>query len=105
MIILDPERDGCHVWCINSNFKENFVSFIKGDCREVINTILPHITTNIQCRNQWGNRCKVLVLTDMVYIDHSPLSHRYEDIFNSLGLCLNVIPTKSSSTYLNIQRM
>lgn len=97
MIILDPDRDGCHVWSINSSFKEDFVSYIKGTPKEVITKILPSITTYVGGRNQYGNRCSTLVLTDMVYIDHSPIVYEYTDIFDDLGFYLNVIPTKSKS--------
>ena len=97
MIILDPDRDGCHVWSINSSFKEDFVSHIKGTPNEVINKLLPSITTYIDSRNQWGNRCRVLVLTDTVCIDWSPLSYEYKDIFDELGLYLRIIPAKSKS--------
>jgi len=101
MIILDPEMGGCHVWCIDSNFKENFVSYIKGTPKEVLNIILPYITTYVDAENQWGNRYKTLTLTDMIYIDQCPLSREYVDICSSIGLYINIVPGKSSSKYFS----
>ena len=97
MIILDPDRNGCHIWSINSSLKEDFVSYIKGTPKEVINKLLPSITTYIDSRNQYGNQCRIMVLTDMVCIDLSPLSYEYKHIFDDLELYLKVIPAKSKS--------
>lgn len=96
MIILDPDRDGCTVWCVNSFSKENFVTYIKGNCREVFYTLLPRITTHIVSRNQYGNTQKLLVLKDMVYIDNSSISVPYVDMFNNEGLYIETLSHRSS---------
>ena len=99
MIILDPDMNGCTIWCIKSNFKENFVSHIKGDYRNVLDTLLPHITTYVERKDKLGNKYQTLVLTDEVYIDRCTLSSAYEDIFKYLGLYLRILPSKTSSVF------
>lgn len=104
MIILDPDMNGCTIWCIKSSFKENFVSYIKGDHRHVLDTLLSHITTYVERKDKLGNNYHTLVLTDEVYIDRCGLSQVYKDIFNSLGLFLHILPSKTSNVF-NIENL
>ena len=99
MIILDPDINGCTIWCVKSNFKENFVSHLKGDYRTVLDALLPHITTYVERKNKLENRYQTLVLTDEVYIDRCELSRVYEDVFASLGLYLHILPSRTSSVF------
>lgn len=99
MIILDPDRDGCTVWCVNSPFPENCISHIKGTPEEIVKTILPYITEYIPVRSRWGNRYDQCVLKDIVYIDQSPLMHPYVQIFNDMGFYIHTLPSKSVDTF------
>lgn len=95
MIILDPDRDGCTLWFVNSCVNENFVSHINGTPEVIVRTLLPYITEYAEVRNQWGNRDRQLVLKDMVYIDNTPLTHPYRQAFNHLGFYIHTIQSKS----------
>lgn len=94
MLILDPEINGCTVWNIHSKKSEDCVSYIKGDAKKVITSLLPYITTYVDGRDCWGNRTKYLALIEELYIDRNTLSCVYVDIFNDLGLYINVLPYK-----------
>lgn len=99
MIILDPDINGCTIWCVKSNFKESFVSHLKGDYRTVLDALLPHITTYVERKDKLGNRCQTLVLTDEIYVDQCVLSRVYEDVFASLGLYLRILPSRTSNVF------
>lgn len=99
MIILYPDINGCTIWCIKSNFREDFISHIKGDYRTVLDYLLPHITTYVERTDQLGNKCQTLILTDEVYIDSNTLSNTYENVFINLGLCLHILPNRMSSIF------
>lgn len=99
MIILDPDMNGCTVWCVDSYFPENFVTNVKGTASEVVNQIIPYITEEVEIRNQWGHKWRSLELKDEVFIDNCILSKAYIDIFSTLGYCIQIIPSRHPSVH------
>lgn len=89
MIILDPDRNGCVVWLINSPIIEykNKVTRIKGNADfEICQSIISRLAVYKDVKNQWGNTIKKLFWTDDVYLDVAAFGLTYKDIFNYYGL-------------------
>lgn len=85
MIILDPDRDGCTVWLINSPITNNVnkVTRIKGETvDEICKSLIARLTEYKQIKNQWGNWVTELVWKDYVYLDIAAMGHVYKDVFN-----------------------
>ena len=89
MVILDPDRDGCTVWLINSPIIgcKNKVTHIKGkNSLEICKQIISRLAEYKDVKNQWGNFVKRLSWVDDVYLDISAFGKYYKDIFNDYGL-------------------
>jgi hypothetical protein len=87
MVVLDPDRNGCTVWLINSPIiHANKVTHIKGNVYEVCNSLINRLTIYREVKNQWGNYVKRLCWADNIYLDVSAFGVAYKDIFNDYGL-------------------
>ena len=89
MIILDPDRDGCTVWLINSGVtkNKNKVTRIKGETvEEICKSLIDRLTRYESIQNQWGNWVNTLVWKDYMYLDISAMGRGYKHIFEHYGL-------------------
>lgn len=90
MIILDPGRDECVVWLINSpiiNYR-NKVTRIKGDVSEICKSLIGRLAEYRKVKNQWGNYVDKLFWKDDIYLDVSVIGQVYKDIFKYYGLSI-----------------
>lgn len=89
MVILDPDREGCVVWLVNSPIirHENNVTCIKGDTiEEICKSLIRRLAGYKDIKNQWGNTVTIPCWQDDVYLDISGLGVIYKDVFNNYGL-------------------
>lgn len=102
MVILDPDRDGCVVWLINSSITgyKNEVTRIKGNIFEVCESLVSRLAIYRDVKNQWGNNVKRLFWADDVYLDISAFGITYKDIFNDYGLDIMDIRAKNADTII-----
>lgn len=103
MVILDPDRDGCTVWLINSPIIgcKNKVTHIKGKTAfEMCKSIISRLATYKYVKNQWGNSVKRLSWIDEVYLDMSVFGTYYKDILNDYGLDVVEIRGKSPNSII-----
>lgn len=103
MIILDPDRDGCVVWLINSPIIEykNNATRIKGDTvLEICQSLISRLAVYKDVKNQYGNTIKKLFWADDVYLDVAAFGLTYKDIFNDYGLDVVDIRSRSANTII-----
>ena len=103
MVILDPDRDGCTVWLINSPIIgcKNKVTHIKGKTSlEICKQIISRLAVYVDVKNQYGNSVKRLAWVDEVYLDISVFGTSYKDILNDYGLDVVEIRAKSPNSII-----
>lgn len=98
MIILDPDRDGCVVWLINSPI---IATRIKRDTAlEICQSLISRLAVYKDVKNQYGNTIKKLFWADDVYLDVAAFGLTYKDIFNDYGLDVVDIRGRSANTII-----
>ena len=101
MIILDPDRDGCTVWLINSpvtNYVDK-VTYIKGNTDEnICKSLISRLAEYREIENQWGYYVAKLCWKDCVLLDIAAMGRIYKEIFKHYGLSvLDVIPNNANN--------
>ena len=101
MIILDPDRDGCTVWLINSPVSnKSKVTHIRGNTFEVCKSLISRLAEYKEVENQWGNCVSKLFWRDYVYLDITSIGRVYKDMFERYGLYIIDITAKSPNTII-----
>lgn len=104
MVILDPDRDGCVVWLINSPITEykNKVTRVKGETAyETCLSLISRLAVYKNVKNQWGNSVKKLFWADDVYLDACyAFGKVYKDVFNEYDLNVVDILSKNADTII-----
>lgn len=88
MVILNPNKDGCEIWLIESPViqYESKVTHLKGDIDAVCKSLITRLTEYIKTKDQWGNCTYKLCWLDSIFLDVAAMGMTYKRIFEDYGL-------------------
>lgn len=102
MVILNPDREGCEIWLIESPVTQykNSVTYLRGDVETICKSLVKRLAKYAKTKDQWGNYTYILRWQDSVFLDVAAMGMTYKYILEDYGLDIVEIHGRSADSII-----
>ena len=102
MVILNPNKDGCEVWLIQSPILqyESKVTHLKGDIETICKSLVKRLAEYVKTKDQWGNYTYKLCWLDSIFLDVAAIGMTYKYVLEDYGLDVIDIHGKNADSII-----